>query len=46
MKMKPYFSAAMSKNGKDTEKWAGQMSEKNIKGSVYTRIGNKGKKNG
>jgi len=46
MKMKPYFSAAMSKNGKDTEKWAGQMSEKAIKGSVYARIGNKGKKNG
>ena len=25
---KPYFSAAIAKNGKNVEKWSGQMSEK------------------
>lgn len=41
--MKPYFTAAMTKNGKNTEKWAGQMSEKAIKGSIYSRMGKKKK---
>ena len=25
---KPYFAAAIAKNGKNVEKWSGQMSEK------------------
>lgn len=39
--LKPYFSAAMAKNGKDVEKWSGQMSEKAIKNSPYAKCGHK-----
>jgi hypothetical protein len=34
---KPYFA----KNGKNVEKWSGQMSEKAIKNSVYAKCGHK-----
>jgi len=35
--MKPYFTAAMKKNGKDVENWAGQMSQKSVKKSIYNK---------
>lgn len=38
---KPYFAAAIAKNGKNVEKWSGQMSEKAIKNSVYAKSGKK-----
>ena len=38
---KPYFTAAMAKNGKDVEKWAGQMSQKTINNSPYAKRGKK-----
>ena len=33
--LKPYFSAAIAKNGSNVEKWSGQTSEKAIKDSAY-----------
>jgi len=38
---KPYFSAAIAKNGNNVEKWSGQMSEKAIKNSAYAKCGKK-----
>ena len=38
---KPYFTAAMAKNGKDVEKWAGQTPQKTINNSPYAKCGKK-----